>query len=125
MTFVTGRTSSPRSWTRDTSNWARSGWTSHGRDNRHDREQCHSPGIAGVGAGTSPHEDRPQGCAAKEYQDLRVPWRSVACYRSGALQLDRKEDAHAAGWTQGSAATADAPGQYRQQRAGLEEPAQG
>jgi hypothetical protein len=108
------------------SNWARSGWTSRGRDNRHGREQLHGPdqqirNRAGRCAATATAKR----CAAEEPQDLRLSGRGIARDRGGALQLDRQEDAGTAGSGKGPAAAAHLAGQHRQQRAGVEEPASG
>ncbi len=112
------------------SSWARSGWTSRGRDNRHDRERS---SLHRSGTHAEPQVEptlrgllaQPKGVLQKNLKTFVYLGRGVARDRGGALQLHRQEDARAAGRRERAATAAHVAGQHRQQRAGLEEPASG
>ena len=115
------------------SSWARSGWASRGKDNRHDREQPYfshrradrAAGRPASRANTARAFGAAQGRLAEEPQDVRLSGRGVAGDRGGALQLHRQENARAAGRRERAATATHVAGQHRQQRAGLEEPGSG
>jgi len=67
-------------------------------------------------------EREPKGVLQKNLKAAALPRCSIAGDRCGDLQRYQQEDACSEGGKCASAATADAPGQHRQQRAGPQEP---
>ena len=118
-----GRTSSRRSWTADTWNWARSGWNSRARDHRHDGQRVYAPHRAASRANVAPQPGATKRCLAKEPQDLRLSGCGIARDCGGALQFVRQEYAWTKGQRERAAPATDLAGQH-DSNAGDEEPAQ-
>src|SRR5580704_13441061 len=106
------------------SSWAKSGWTSRGRGDRHGQKRDRSGNTAANIAGASTDEGPAAGGSQKESQDLRVSRSSTARDRGGVLQFQRQEIPFPTSH-KGAATAADASGQHRQQRAGPEKPSSG